>query len=113
MIENGATFDEIVETVDKHEPEDPWGLSDPLHLLKNLRTNSLFRDISITLTQQFNQEELKNFVKNRKCVEDNTSIGAMKDSYPNKSIGYESFIASLISVQTNFFICPIYLFRMN
>lgn len=87
-------------------------MSDPLHLVKNVRTESLFREIGIFLFNKFNQNELQNYVSNKYCLNDKSSQDSMKDSYPLSLFGYESFMNSMDNSNVNFYICPMFLFMV-
>ena len=110
MMEEGASFKDLVSVVGKHDLESPWPIADPLHLVKNIREDCLNDEIGISLLEKFNHEEFELFVKNKNSFRDKSSIGSMKDSYPLSLFGFESFIGSQKHKQSNFLITPLFLF---
>ena len=45
MMEEGASFKDLVSVVGKHDLESPWPIADPLHLVKNIREDCLNDEI--------------------------------------------------------------------
>ena len=110
VLENGGTFQSIIEKVKELFSNGPWPLSDPLHLLKTIRTKTLFRNVGLSILEEFKIQELYNFLQNEKCISDSSSQGSMKDSYPLTLFNFESFINSRPFLQPHFFITPFFLF---
>lgn len=74
LVEEGSSIDDIETNVlEKHIKKNPWPLSDPLHLLKNVRSESLLREIGILLFNKFDKYELEKYVNNKNCLHDKSS----------------------------------------
>lgn len=110
LLESGEPFGEIVNVVKKHNSSDPWPISDPFHLLKNVRPNVLFKQIGLSIPEKYDPNELANIVQSVTFLTDKSSQGSMKDSYPLKLFGFDSFIKSYGQKQSNFLICSLFLF---
>ena len=109
ILESGGSIDEILEIVKKTISEKLWPISDILHILKNTRVTMLFRNIGLSLLNNFNPDELNEFISIKSCLNDKTSQGSMKDSYPLTIFGFESFMSSINYDESNFLITPFFL----
>lgn len=88
-------FEEIIERVKSHT----------FHSVKNVPSKSFFRKIGLSLLIEFDQTELRKFLKCKNCLNDKNSHGSMKDSYPIHFFGFDSFIKSKGYNESHFIIC--------
>lgn len=109
ILESGGSIDDIIEVVKKFITENAWPISDLLHILKNIRVYSLFKNIGLSLLSKYDPSELENFLEYKNCLKDKSSQGSMKDSYPLFLFGFESFMKSVDFNQSHFLICPFFL----
>ena len=82
LLESGSSFENIISILKKHISRCLWPISDPLHSLTRIRDKTLFRKISLSLLEKFTKEELDAFISFKNCLNDKSSLGSMKDSYP-------------------------------